>query len=215
MGNFITLIKSIMSGLVTGIGICIPLGPAGIESIKRTINENFFEGFKVSLGAISADMTYLLIINLGLSSLFLRSKKTEGLFWIVSGLILFAFTLFSTGKENREAKCPGGKDSICSHPFPTGFVITFLNPLTPSLWIALTGTVLSVWRLMGYVYFATFIFSILCGMIFWFALLNYLASRGVKMLKPDTTDKTSILLKYVLLILGIAFVILGIIKILI
>ncbi len=209
MRNLFTLFKSIITGLATGIGICIPLGPAGIESIKRTISEDFFEGFKVSLGAISADMAYLLIINLGLSELFLKNSRTEGLFWVGSGLLLFMFTFIS---NNTSEKNLLNSSNISVHPFPTGFMITFLNPLTPSLWLALTGTVISVWRNTGSLFLFSFILSILCGMICWFALLNFLAARGIKKLTPDMTNKTSSLLKYVLLITGIAFMIFGIYK---
>lgn len=212
MNIYFNILKSIISGLATGIGICIPLGPAGIESIKRTLSKNFIEGFKVSLGAIAADMTYLLIINLGLSSLFLKSPKAEALFWIFCGAILVLFTLLCNNKNSGDNKCHKFFNNTYLSPFPAGFIITFLNPLTPSLWIALSGTVISVWRIAGYIYFYSFIFSILVGMITWFALLNLFAAKGVKMLNPNTASKTSVLLKYILLIIGLSFIIWGIIK---
>lgn len=94
----------------------------------------------------------------------------------------------------------------------TGFLITFVNPTTPSLWIALSTTVLSVWRYHGRIYFLTSISSMMLGSVTWFCLLNILVSKGVKKIKSDYTKTTSKLLNYFLMLLGISFIILGVVK---
>lgn len=203
MLNIPDLFKAIVSGFTTGITICIPLGPSGIESIKRTIAFNFYEGFKVSLGAITADISCMVLINFGLSAIFLKSRKTEGVFWIISGILLMIFSIFSNERNGKQ------KD-FYFNAFPTGFLITLLNPMTPALWIALTGTILNVWRNIGVTYYCIFILSLIIGMISWFALLNYLALKGIKMLNNKTSNKTSLILKYILLVLSLGFVIYGI-----
>ena len=50
------------------------------------------------------------------------------------------------------------------------------------------------------------------GSISWFCLLNVLVSTGVKKIKSDYTKKTSKLLNYFLMLLGVSFIILGILK---
>lgn len=211
--NVANLIRSIISGFTVGMLICIPLGPSGLESIRRTVCSGFKEGFKVSLGAIGADMTYLMIINLGLARLFSGNNKKEGVFWIVSGLLLLLFNEIS-----NDCKKKGKLNSFINinttniNGLTAGFIITFMNPMTPTLWLGLSGTTLSYWKSIGPFYYLTFIVLLITGMVSWFALLNYLALKGFKMLSSDASTKTSFLLRYVLLVLGIGFIIWGIVR---
>ena len=63
MNFFSFFIKAIISGLCVGFVTAIPLGPSGVESIKRSLSNGFKEGFKVSMGAVLADCFYILLIN--------------------------------------------------------------------------------------------------------------------------------------------------------
>lgn len=78
------------------------MGPSGLESVSRSISKGFKEGFKVSLGAVSADITYIVIINLGLFTILTRNPKFHSLFWIVSGIVLII-----SNKISFTAKKPG------------------------------------------------------------------------------------------------------------
>lgn len=214
MDLFLKLFKTIIFGFFLGLIISVPLGPAGIESIKRTISKNFKEGFIVSLGALTADMSYLLMINMGLYSLLEKNEKTKCLFWIISGGILVIIGYLSIKDKNEPINNINIFDKINfnSLPFLAGFLITFSNPMTPTLWISLSATVLPAYRYAGRLYYLTVIFSILAGMVVWFALLNYFAYKGVQLLNVTSTHKASKLLKYVILFLGLGFMIFGIFR---
>lgn len=217
MLELINILKAIIFGFATGLVISVPLGPAGIESVKRTISLGYRMGFVVSLGAISADLAYLLLINAGLSNLLAANKRTEALFWIVAGIILTIIGYFSykNKKDHRNSGLNFFKNSsLGSMPFLTGFLITFTNPMTPSLWLTLSGTVIRAWYYVDLFSYYTFIFSILVGMITWFALLNYFALKGKQILKPSS-NKVSFLFEYINLIIGIGFIIFGLFKLVI
>lgn len=214
MNVIFKLLEAIILGFLTGLVISLPLGPAGIESIKRTISKSFKQGFIVSLGALTADMSYLSMINFGLYNLLNKNKKTECLFWIISGGILVIIGYFSLKDKNEPINDINifSKINLNSLPFLSGFLITFSNPMTPTLWITLSATWLRPWQYAGEPYYMTFILSILAGMIVWFALLNYFAYKGVQLLNLSTTHKASKLLKYVILGIGFAFMIFGLFK---
>ena len=205
-----TILKAICIGFFTGFTASIPLGPSGLESINRSMSKGFREGFKVSLGAVSADLLYIIIINLGLFTLLSKHHHFQSIFWIVSGIILILFNRLSFNSKQSNSKKSLNK--YASNGFLAGFLITFINPTTPSLWIALSTTVFNVWRHHGRIYFLTSVASMIIGSISWFCLLNILVSKGVKKVKPDYTQTTSKLLNYFLMILGICFIILGVIK---
>lgn len=222
MNSFLNILKALFLGFITGFIMAIPLGPAGIEAVKRTISSEFKEGFKVSLGALAADMTYLLIINAGLSSLLSKNKRTEALFWIISGFILM-FIGYKSIRSNNNNKLPlfekiskgNSNKSASSFPFLAGYLMTISNPMVPSLWIFMSSTVIRAWYYISITSYYTFIFAILLGKTAWFAILNYLALKGIKFLTPSASNKTSVFLMIGIFILGFGFVIFGLIKLII
>lgn len=58
----------IIRNIILGISLAAPIGPVNIEVIRRGLNFGFFPAFLLSIGAASADTTYLLLIYFGLSS---------------------------------------------------------------------------------------------------------------------------------------------------
>lgn len=209
MFSIINIIKAIVIGFSTGFIASIPLGPSGLESVSRSISKGFKEGFKVSLGAVSADIAYIMIINLGLFAIFTRNPKFYSLFWIVSGIVLVLSGKISFNHKEPDFELEKSISKRTTNGFLTGFLITFLNPTTPSLWIALSGTVFTVWRHHGKMYFLFSISSMIIGSITWFCFLNILVSKGFKKIKPDFANNTSKILDYFLFALGIIFIIWG------
>lgn len=209
MFSVFSILKAILIGFFTGFVASIPLGPSGLESVSRSLSKGFREGFKVSLGAVSADIVYIIIINLGLFTIFTKNPRFHSLFWVVSGIVLILSTKMSFKSKNLDLKLEKSINRRSSNGFLTGFLITFLNPTTPSLWIALSGTVFNVWKHHGRIYFIFSISSMIIGSISWFCVLNFLVSRGFKKLNSNFTNNTTKFLDYFLLVLGIIFIILG------
>lgn len=207
MHVFVTFLKALTSGIFTGLIVSIPLGPAGIESIKRTITTGYKKGFTLSIGALCGDATYMILINCGLAGLLSANKKTEALFWIISGIIL-SLIGYSSIKKGEHVKSIN-IESRKSNPFLTGYFIVVTNPMTPSLWLTVSGTTIKVWHTVGRLYYITYMTSIMAGMVLWFALLNLLAYKGIKFFSPSGTEKTNFILKYLILGIGFAFIVFG------
>ena len=217
MHEFLNIFKAIFFGFSTGLVISLPLGPAGIESVKRTISKGYREGFTVSLGAIAADMAYLLIINCGFSNILSKNTKQESYFWVISGLILcfIGYKSINDTKEDSIKNTYSMASKLKSMPFLAGFLITFVNPITPSLWFTLSGTVIRAWSYVNLLCYYIFIFSILAGMICWFIMLNSFALKGKNMLAPSRSKKMSYFLKLSILVIGIFFTGFGILRLLV
>jgi len=210
---FILIVKAILIGISTGFILSIPLGPSALESIRRTASRGFKEGFKVSLGSLSADVFYLLLINCGLANILSTNPKTEALFWIISGSILtfigYNSIKHKNGNETFLSKFMKNLN-LSSLPFLTGFFITVSNPMTPSIWLTLSGTVIRAWYYINTTCYYVFIISIIIGMILWFALLNFLALKGFNLLGKNHSNKTVYLLMFGTVFTGLIFVIYGI-----
>ena len=104
MFSLFKIFKAIFMGFFTGFIASIPLGPSGLESVNRSISHGFKSGLKVSLGAVCADITYIVIINLGIFNVFNKHHRFEGLFWIISGIVLMIFSRISARPKNSDSK---------------------------------------------------------------------------------------------------------------
>ncbi|KAJ50029.1 threonine/homoserine/homoserine lactone efflux protein [Clostridium tetanomorphum] len=206
MNSILNILKPFLSGYFIGIIISIPPGPAGIESIKRTITKGFREGFILSLGSISADVSYLLFINAGLLKFLGANSNKESLFWIISGSLLS--TIGFTSLHHKKLTLID-KNILSSIPFLMGFLITFSNPMTPSLWLTLSSTIIKRWYYISNISYYIFTCSIIVGMVTWFGFLNYFAFKGINLLGKNFTCKTSKILNIFIFILGVGFIIFG------
>jgi threonine/homoserine/homoserine lactone efflux protein len=209
-------VKAIFIGLSTGLILALPLGPAGLESVKRTISKGYKEGILVALGAISVDALDIILINFGIFNLLDASKRLESLFWIICGIIL-AFIGYKSVKGTKKGEdgfkpkaVKSGKFS--SMPYVTGFLITVSNPLTHSLWITMSGTVIRAWYYKGNAPYIAFISSMIIGMIIWLLILNYLALRGQKFVASSTSKIVSLIIEWAIFGIGIVFILYGLIK---
>lgn len=206
MNILILFLKAIITGIITGFIVSIPLGPAGIESIKVTISQGYRKGLLVVFGAISGDATYLILINCGFSNILSQSKKTESLFLIVSGIILSLIGYRSLKKGEYQVNKLASK---ASNPFLSGYLMVVANPMTPSLWLTVSGTSIKAWQRVGNLFYYTYMISILIAMILWFSALNFLAFKGINFFSPSNTEKTHMILKYLIILIGIGFIIFG------
>lgn len=204
-------IKDIIFAFLTGFIAAIPLGPSGIEAISQCINYGFKEGIKVSLGAVMADLLYIIVINFGLLNILYESNKVYGMFWIILGLFLIILNVL-TNNENGKMPLPKIRSKYRCSGFFSGFLITFINPTTISLWIFFSGTIFPKWRLNGQLYFLIIILFMICGSMTWFILLNLLVCKGISFVQVTSKSSTSKILRYIMFMLGIIFIFIGSLK---
>lgn len=217
MGGFYIILKALFSGILMGIILSIPIGPAALESVKRTISMGIKEGLLVVLGAVSGDALDLILINFGIFELLNRSKNTEAIFWVISGIILALIGYFSikrekSGKHLELERAVIENSRMKSMSYLSGFLMVLSNPLSHSMWITLSGTVIRIWNDIGGVAYYLFIFSILLGMFMWMAMLNLFALTGNKKISVVSTNRISNALMWIIFAVGIIFVVFGLFK---
>lgn len=210
------IFKALILGLAIGIVIAIPVGPAGIESIRWTITKGFRKGILVVIGALSVDTLDAILINFGLLSWLESNECYKAMFWTLSGAVTFFIGYKGIRKGRRynleEEERLLEKKGLLDHPYITGFVITFSYPMTHFAWLTFSSTFITYWRDKGTITYATFVASMILGMFTTLTGMNFLASKGKKMIKSDKTDRLGDLLPYVIAVLGAVFFAYGILK---
>jgi threonine/homoserine/homoserine lactone efflux protein len=207
-----TLLKAVLIGLGTGILIAIPIGPSGLESVRWTITKGFRRGIWVAVGSVIADTFDVLLINFGLLSWIQTNKLLEAIFWLLSGTITF-YIGYRTLKKNKK-QGPQEDDTegkvIKDHPVFTGFIINTTYPMTHFSWLAFSTTFIALWRGAGRIPYVTFLASLLTGIFICLFTLNFLVSKGKKVVKEKHSDKLGSFLAYAIAGLGVAFFVFGI-----
>ncbi|HAZ37868.1 MAG TPA: lysine transporter LysE [Clostridiaceae bacterium] len=209
MNNFAMIIRALISGLLLGFVVSIPLGPAGLEAVKRTMTSGFKNGLLVSLGAVTSDTLDIFLINFGLFNLINANKKTEAVVWLICGILLAAFGYASVYNVKHEKHIEENKPKKKSAPFLTGFAMAFSNPMVHSMWLTLSGTVIRVWRGRGRTAYYTYIISIIVAMVTWFIILNMLALKGHNKIKPTYSKIISLIIAWGIFGIGIGFIVYG------
>lgn len=215
MDSSYIVIKALYTGLITGILIAIPMGPAGVESVRWTITKNLKMGVLVAAGSLIADAGDLILINLGLLNLIETNKIVEAMFWILSGIVIL-YIGFKAVRDHKWEKQNEGravdKKRSKSSPVFTGFIVNFSNPMTHFFWLTLSTTIIRRWHIEGNFVYYTYMLALLSGMFTSLFAINYLASRGKKISTPKVSGGLSKILGYIILAFGAGFFINGVYK---
>jgi len=130
------MLLSFSEGFLLGLGAAVPLGPINIlimnEAIKR-----YSSGVFVGLGAMSADMTYLLVIVFGLVG-FIKYAIVLNILSIFGGsfLIYLSYAIFKNRDKILKTSTEKIKHSSRKSLYLKGFLLTLLNPYTIGFWLS-------------------------------------------------------------------------------
>ncbi|NJO77887.1 MAG: LysE family translocator [Cyanobacteria bacterium RM1_2_2] len=123
----------LLRGLLIGFSIAVPVGPIGILSIRRSLNEGWLVGLLTGLGAATADAIYGCIAGYGLTvvSTFLVNQAL-GL-RLIGGLFLCYLGVKTVMAEPptkpATSAASSQKSGLLSAYFSTVF-LTLTNPMT-------------------------------------------------------------------------------------
>ncbi len=131
------MIESFIEGFLLGIGASVPLGPINILIMSYALRQ-YSLGVAIGAGAMSADMSYLLLIIFGL--FYLVQSPTLQLITAVIGslfLLYLAWQIFQSQAENIDIK--NSKDSSILRNYLKGYTLTLLNPYTILFWLSVSS----------------------------------------------------------------------------
>jgi len=125
-------------GITLGLGAAAPIGPVNVEIARRAIRGGFFAGFLLGLGAVTVDVTYVVLASFSVRLFLDRPRIMLGM-GVAGGafLILLGFEcLRQVRKQWAEPENEAGTSKETRHRrnYLTGLVMTALNPMTLAFW---------------------------------------------------------------------------------
>lgn len=128
-------------GVLLGISIAAPVGPIGLLTIRRTINDGFRMGVATGLGAATADTVYGVIAAFGLTAVMSALTGHADIIRVIGGLALLVIGIRGV-VAMRRSQGEGSVARVDSVTTPIGSYIqtlglTLTNPMTILTFIAL------------------------------------------------------------------------------
>lgn len=177
------IINSLLQGFIFGIGAAVPIGPINILIMDRAL-KNYISAVFIGLGALSADITYLVLILLGLTTFLNHPIILD----ILSGfgslfLLYIAFMIFKSREKkiDKTAQTINGKTVLKS--YLGGYFLTLLNPYTIAFWISIASFTRAKSDSIDYF----IILGMIVAIIIWVTLMPYLVHKS----KHKISDKIS------------------------
>lgn len=93
----IDIIDELWKGIIIGILVSAPMGPVGILTVQRTLNQGRYEGFATGVGATASDFIYALLTGYGMSLIIdiIENPAIALLIKVVGSILLFVFGIYT------------------------------------------------------------------------------------------------------------------------
>ncbi|TXE89125.1 lysine transporter LysE [Campylobacter volucris] len=130
------MLEIILNGIVLGMAVSVPFGPVNIL-ILNTALSSFKSSFCIGIGALSADILFLILINFGI----LGFANNEIFYKILAvfGFFFLSYMVFLMLKKTKKVNL----SQIHSiHPikgFIKGFFLNLTNPYVIGFWVSVAG----------------------------------------------------------------------------
>jgi threonine/homoserine/homoserine lactone efflux protein len=217
------ILSVLCSGLATGLLLSVPIGPANLLCLEKTLKSGTFAGFITGAGATFGDFLFVLASVMGI--IVIGDVQFEHLGFIkyvsVLVLLLFAFISLYKGYAQYSHKDSGNmllsvcdtytatkpKQSLMAlSGFFSSFILTITNPLTP---LGVISSVTAVGLGSGMLNHDTsvavsfFIGGILIGSLGWWFCLTLIARKFAQKLTQKWLGVVNFMASVVMIGMGI------------
>jgi L-lysine exporter family protein LysE/ArgO len=160
----------LLFSFLLGLGVAIPVGPVTIEMMRRNLRYGWSRGVVLGMGAVTADVVYLLLVLFGLLS-FLQQATLLLHVLAVLGAALLLWFAYKTICQSTQVKAVNDNDKGVFHCYLSGFLIAFLSPFNIIFWLSIAAQFAALMSKMGS-YYGLACIGLLLGTALWFCGLN-------------------------------------------
>lgn len=131
------MLESFLQGILLGFGVAVPFGPLNILILSYALH-SFKNAFALGLGAMSADIFYLLLLLFGLLS-FLNNEILTQIIAICGFAFLsfMAISLLKNRAKSLNLKQNALNESVFKS-YAKGFILNLFNPYIIGFWASVS-----------------------------------------------------------------------------
>ncbi|MNB94578.1 leucine export protein LeuE [compost metagenome] len=129
--------------IVLGLSLSAPIGPINAAQLDKGLREGFLHAWTVGLGAVCADIIYMLLVYFGLIYL-LEPPFVKAFLWLF-GFFVLVYSGVESIKNAGDISVTElrGNDTSLSKSYLSGFLMSLFNPLSILFWLGIYGSVLA------------------------------------------------------------------------
>ncbi|CAM3741494.1 LysE family transporter [Mesobacillus zeae] len=124
-----------------GLSLAAPIGPVNAAQMDKGIRSGFLHAWLLGLGAVTADIVYMLAVYMGVVR-FLETPLIQTFLWLFGSFVLLYTGIESVAGAGKIVM-RDNKDESKSKSFISGFLMSISNPLTILFWLGIYGSVLA------------------------------------------------------------------------
>ncbi|MDT3427622.1 threonine/homoserine/homoserine lactone efflux protein [Paenibacillus forsythiae] len=132
-----------ISYIILGLSLSAPIGPINAAQLDKGFRSGFWHAWVLGLGAICADILYMLLVYFGVIHL-LESPYIKAFLWLFGFLVLIYTGIESIRDAGRISfSGPRREADSLGKSLLSGFLMSLLNPLSILFWLGIYGSVLA------------------------------------------------------------------------
>ena len=175
-------ILQLFGGIIIGLCISAPMGPAGILCLRRALEQGRRAGVITGIGATLGDLVYAIMTYLFTGILLDYIDRNMVPLRIVASLLFLAFAIylyFSKPRLEVSQRVVGRINQRNLSHLGSGFLLTIPNLLIVPVYVVLFSQFNFVYPLgePPYGMFALGLISIALGALIWWLFITYIATR--------------------------------------
>jgi L-lysine exporter family protein LysE/ArgO len=182
-----------LSYLLLGLSISAPLGPINAAQIDRGLKNGFLHAWLIGLGAMAADIFYMILVFFGVIH-FINQPFIKTFLWLFGAFVLI-YTGFESLMGARNPQLHDARNSQ-SHwkTLISGFLMSISSPLSILFWLGIYGSVLAQSAAASnQAQLIIYSSGIIAGLIIWDLAMAGLASAFRKVLTNALMSLISVL----------------------
>lgn len=147
--NKLTIVKGVdninvfIGYIFLGLSLSAPIGPINAAQLDKGLRGGFLHAWVVGLGAVCADIIFMLLVYFGMIHL-LDAPFVKAFLWLF-GFFVLVYTGVESIKNSREISATEmrGSDVSLLKSYLSGFLMSLFNPLSILFWLGIYGSILA------------------------------------------------------------------------
>ncbi|WP_079478282.1 LysE family transporter [Halobacillus salinus] len=192
--------------ILLGISLSAPVGPINAAQIDKGIRFGFMNAWLLGVGAMLADMVFMLMIFFGIAN-WVDTPLVQTFLWSFG-----FFVLCYTGVESiLKSSPPPASSELTRRESPnrsllSGFLLAISNPLNILFWLGIYGSMLAqVSQQYENLQLLLYSSGIFVGILIWDASMAALSSGAKRVVRPKVLQSISVLSGLILIMFGLYF----------
>jgi threonine/homoserine/homoserine lactone efflux protein len=136
-------INIFISYIFLGLSLSAPIGPINAAQLDKGLKRGFMHAWVVGLGAVCADIIYMLLVYFGMIHL-LDAPFIKAFLWLF-GFFVLVYTGIESIMNSEEVASLEAREvgESLFKSFTSGFLMSLFNPLSILFWLGIYGSILA------------------------------------------------------------------------